>query len=212
LARTISEKRGKEEKEVRFRWLGNSCIEVEGKKRILIDPAYCIEPKGPFDYILITHEHKDHFREESKGLCDLLLAPRSADEEFGLKAIRVRDGEKYDNIRVVDCVCYGSREAVGFIIENDLRLIHLGDCFDAPDIQGDILFVPIFKEYHQNILDSIKRCGVRLVFPFHFNPEKEEKLELASSLIEKIKGLGIKADKMHYGEWIDPLKILESPS
>ncbi len=42
---------------MRVRWLGNSCVEIFGKKHVVIDPNYIVEPKQEIDYLLVTHEH-----------------------------------------------------------------------------------------------------------------------------------------------------------
>lgn len=45
---------------MKVRWLGHSCIEIIGRKHILIDPDYRREPEPELDFIFITHDHADH--------------------------------------------------------------------------------------------------------------------------------------------------------
>jgi hypothetical protein len=63
------------------------------------------------------------------------------------------------------------------------------------------MFVPIFKEYHKEILESVERCEAKFVYPFHFNPKS--KLELAAQLVEKLRKGGRKAEIMKFGRWIE---------
>jgi L-ascorbate metabolism protein UlaG (beta-lactamase superfamily) len=186
---------------MKFRWLGNSCIEVIGERHLLIDPNFEVNPEEEIDYILVTHEHKDHFKESANVLPGEILAPRSVIDEYKLSAIEVFAGEKIENIEIVECSCLGSKESVGYLISDELKLLHIGDCVDSPKIKTDIMFVPIFEEYHKEILESIERCEAKFVYPFHFNPKS--KLNLATQLVEKIRKAGSKAEIMGLGRWIE---------
>lgn len=63
---------------MRFRWLGNVCIEIMGQQHLLADPNFVLTPQPALDLILVTHEHADYFRDEAKGLGAPIWALKSA--------------------------------------------------------------------------------------------------------------------------------------
>jgi L-ascorbate metabolism protein UlaG (beta-lactamase superfamily) len=186
---------------MRFRWLGEACVEIKGQHHLLIDPNYTVPPDPGIDLILVTHEHDDHFREEAKDLGAPLWAPRSAVETFDLEATIVAPGRRDGEIEVVPSFCYGSEESVGYLIHGDARLLHLGDSFRSPQVTADVLFVPIFADYHNEILEAAETCGAQRVYPIHYDPQ--EKPELALQLVEKLEARGIEAGTLSVGEWVE---------
>ncbi|MCK4449055.1 MAG: MBL fold metallo-hydrolase, partial [Anaerolineae bacterium] len=65
---------------MRVRWLGHSCIEILGKKHILIDPDYLREPLPDIDYIFITHGHEDHLGKVAEIQAGAVLAAKDVCE------------------------------------------------------------------------------------------------------------------------------------
>jgi len=144
-------------------WYGHSCfwIETRGVK-ILIDPYPEVDDDriGDVDYILITHEHTDHY-----GKVELLSRLRGA-TVIGPKQVymmAISDGvTKVREIDVGETIELGegvkvtavpvehpsSQYPVGYLIEGDKRVLHLGDTYASPVFQRlrgkvDILLVPI---------------------------------------------------------------------
>ncbi len=185
---------------MKFRWLGNSCIELIGVKHLLIDPNYIVSPSGNPDYVLVTHEHSDHFSEKAKGLKSVFLAPSEAVKTFNIEAKIVKPGDRVENIEVVESYCYKSLGSVGYLIHDDVRVLHLGDSFKSPRVETDIAFLPTFKDYQSEIVKAAKNCKAKIVYPIHYSPEK--KLWEAEALVNKLRREGIESEIMGIGEWI----------
>lgn len=182
---------------MKFRWLGNSCVEIVGRKHILIDPNYLIDPQPAIDYILVTHEHSDHFdAEKVRKLSGQIVAPRSVLDEFGVDARIVEPGDILENIRVVESFCWKSRGSVGYLIEDRRRLLHLGDSTKFPEVKADVAFVPVFPEYHDEIASGVMQIGASLVIPIHYSDEKRRNAEMLGKKIEICK-------LIRPGEWME---------
>jgi L-ascorbate metabolism protein UlaG (beta-lactamase superfamily) len=172
-----------------------------GQQHLLVDPNYVLMPQPDVDLILVTHEHPDHFRDEAKGLGAPIWAPQSAVEAFDLEATIVEPGYKANGIEVVPSFCYKSEESVGYLIHDEARLLHLGDSFRSPQVQTDLVFVPIFADYHQEILEAIQTCGARWAYPIHYDPQ--EKAAVAQQLVDKIQAQGVEAAILTLGQWVE---------
>jgi len=182
-------------------WYGHSCfwIETRGVK-ILIDPYPEVDDDriGDVDYILITHEHVDHY-----GKVELLSRLRDATvigpKQVYMMAIgdgvtKVREIKEGETIELENGVKVtaiymehpSSQYPLGYLIEGDKRLFHTGDTYSTPTLQRlrgkvDILLVPISGRSTANereaaqIVEDIKP---RIVIPMHYgtygegSPEK----------------------------------------
>ncbi len=169
-------------------------------KHLLIDPNYIVSPSGNPDYVLVTHEHSDHFSEKAKGLKSVFLAPSEAAKTFNIEAKIVKPGDRVENIEVVESYCYKSLGSVGYLIHDDVRVLHLGDSFKSPRVETDIAFLPTFKDYQSEIVKAAKNCKAKIVYPIHYSPEK--KLWEAEALVNKLRREGIESEIMEIGEWI----------
>ena len=187
---------------MRIRWLGNSCIEVQGRRHILIDPNFILEPEGKADYILVTHEHPDHFKVEALNYGNKILAPSSVIEEFGIKAIVVKEGMKIEIISVVKSYCWKSKESVGYLIKNKYTILHLGDSFKGPFYETDIIFTPIFRGHHDEIVEMVAKSKAKCAIPIHFKFDDKAKIIVAEKLVEKFKRkLNIGSIILKPGKW-----------
>ncbi len=152
---------------MKVRWLGHSCIEIIGRKHILIDPDYLRQPLPDLDYILITHGHEDQLGRVAEVPTGLVLASpdvcRIAREQ-GVPARRlmaVQPGMVEGNIRVLKgyspvgklselwARLWGRQHRLpggtplSFLVEDDLSLLHIGDGYRAPQgVHPDILCLP----------------------------------------------------------------------
>ncbi|ASJ02148.1 hypothetical protein A3L09_02125 [Thermococcus profundus] len=182
-------------------WYGHACFWIETKGvKILIDPYPDVEDDliGDVDYILITHEHTDHY-----GKVELLSRLRDA-EVIGPKPVyltAVSDG--ITKVRVIEAdetIELGngvkvtaffmehpsSQYPLGYLIEGDKTVFHTGDTYSFPALQSlrgkvDVLLVPISGRSTANereaaqIIEDIKP---RVVIPMHYgvygegSPEK----------------------------------------
>ncbi|MFW6136169.1 MAG: MBL fold metallo-hydrolase [Chloroflexota bacterium] len=185
---------------MRFRWLGEACIEIVARRHLLVDPNFKLDPQPDVDLILVTHEHDDHFRDEARELGAPFWAPQSAVDAFDLQATVVEPGYEQGEIEVVPSFCYGSEESVGYLVHGEVAVLHLGDSFRSPEVETDVVFVPIFTHYHDDILDAIQTCGARRACPIHYDPDK--KLDVAQRLVKKIQAHGVESAALPVGEWV----------
>lgn len=186
------------------RWLGNSCLEVIGKRNILIDPNYKVKPESVPDILLITHEHDDHFAPESREKYPgaKLYAPATTIHDYSLHGNEVSGGETLEKgIQVMKCDCYNSKDAVAYYLNG---LLHTADASHYPEPDGEIklLFTACYKDLYSYYIESCQKLNPKIVVPYHYNPESETEREEAEGLIEKINKKGIYARPMEIGEKI----------
>jgi len=152
---------------MKVRWLGHSCIEIIGRKHILIDPDYRREPEPDLDFIFITHGHEDHLgrvAEIPKGaifassdVCQVVRAQ-------GVPCSRlwaIKPGDEVEHVLVLQgystvgwlaelwARLWGRRHKspggtpLSFLIRDDLSLLHIGDGYKSPQgVQPDIFCLP----------------------------------------------------------------------
>ncbi|AHL22870.1 MBL fold metallo-hydrolase [Thermococcus nautili] len=172
-------------------WYGHACfwIETNGVK-ILIDPYPEVDDDriGEVDYILITHEHTDHY-----GKVELLSRLRDATvigpKQVYLMAVadgvtKVREIEAGQTIELENGVKVtaiyvehpSSQYPLGYLIEGDKRLLHPGDTYAGPVFQRlrgkvDILLVPISGRSTANAREAtqiVEDVRPRVVIPMHY--------------------------------------------
>jgi L-ascorbate metabolism protein UlaG (beta-lactamase superfamily) len=182
-------------------WYGHSCFWVETRGvKILIDPYPDVDDDkiGEVDYILITHEHTDHY-----GKVELLSRLRKATvigpKQVYMMAVsdgitRVREIEAGETIELGEGVKVtaipvehpSSQYPLGYLIEGDKRLLHMGDTYASPSFQRlrgkvDILLVPISGRSTANEREAahiVEDIRPKIVIPMHYgvysdaNPEK----------------------------------------
>lgn len=207
--------------------LGHCCLLLEDRGvRILTDPGiFTMEAQSVLknlDYVIITHEHPDHFHLESvKVLCannpNLKIISNSSVGKLllGIDYIRVEDGEKYnmENILIeglgnIHAEIYDPDiprvQNTGFMVNG--RFYFPGDALHDPKRPVEILALPVAGPW-LNIKQAIdfailinpKKCfpvhdGIlSYPLPFHYAPEKV----LGSRGIEVI--LPKKEEKMNFG-------------
>ncbi len=193
---------------MRIIWYGHSCfwIETRGVK-ILIDPYPEVDDDriGEVDYILITHEHTDHY-----GKVELLSRLRDA-TVIGPKQVylmAVADGvTKVREIEVGETIELGegvkvtavpvehpsSQYPVGYLIEGDKRVLHLGDTYASPMFQRlrgkvDILLVPISGRSTANEREAahiVEDIRPRIVIPMHYGVYNEADPEKLAEELRK---------------------------
>ena len=187
---------------MRVRWLGNSCVEVEGEKRVLIDPNYVIKPEGKFDFVLVTHEHSDHIDPEKLKEIEFgrLFAPSATLEEYGLDGESVRPGDEIDGIKVLESWCWKAKESVSYLCYG---VLHTGDSAKFPDAEAKLVFTACFPDFYEDYVREMKRLKPELVIPIHYDYSREEKRKNAEGLVELLKREGINARIVEPGEVIE---------
>ncbi|MDV3102986.1 MBL fold metallo-hydrolase [Thermococcus waiotapuensis] len=182
-------------------WHGHACFWIETNGvRLLIDPYPEVEDDGigDVDYILITHEHTDHY-----GKVELLSRLRDA-TVIGPKTVymmAVADGvTKVREIQAGETIELGngvrvtaifmehpsSQYPLGYLIEGDKKVFHTGDTYPFPALQNlrgsvDILMVPISGRSTANEREAVQiveDIRPKVVIPMHYgvyssaSPEK----------------------------------------
>lgn len=182
-------------------WHGHACFWIETKGvKILIDPYPDVDDDliGDVDYILITHEHTDHY-----GKVELLSRLRDA-EVIGPKQVymmaisdgvtKVRAIDSDETIELGNGVKVtaffmehpSSQYPLGYLIEGDKTVFHTGDTYSFPALQQlkgkvDVLLVPISGRSTANEREAaqiIEDIRPRVVIPMHYgtygegSPEK----------------------------------------
>ncbi len=182
-------------------WYGHSCFWIETRGvRFLVDPYPEVDDDriGEVDYILITHEHVDHY-----GKVELLSRLRDATVigpkqvymmaiSDGITKVReIQEGETIELENGVKVTGYymehpSSQYPLGYLIEGDKRLFHTGDTYSTPHLQRlrgkvDILLVPISGRSTANEREAaqiVEDIRPRVVIPMHYgtygegSPEK----------------------------------------
>ena len=176
---------------MRIIWHGHSCFWIETKGvKLLIDPYPEVDDDriGEVDYILITHEHTDHY-----GKVELLSRLRDATvigppavymmaiSDGVTKAREIREGQTIELENGVKVTAFymehpSSQYPVGYLIEGDKRLFHAGDTYSTPHLQRlrgkvDVLLVPISGRSTANEREAaqiVEDIRPRLVIPMHY--------------------------------------------
>ncbi|MCR4920295.1 MAG: MBL fold metallo-hydrolase [Bacteroidaceae bacterium] len=204
----------------------HACVRIEfDGKEIEIDPVaklgdrsvdYAAMPKA--DYILVTHEHRDHYDEATLRLLSadatrLIMNPRCA-EMFGAdKAETMKNGDKKqvsDDIAIEAVPAYNTTEGHlqfhpqgrdnGYILTLDgLRIYIAGDTEDIPEMADikdiDIAFLPCNQPYTmttEQVVRAAKTVKPRVLFPYHYGKTD------VSSLPSQLADAGIDVRIRHY--------------
>ena len=172
-------------------WYGHACFLIETSGvRILIDPYPDVDDDkiGEVDYILVTHEHSDHY-----GKTPLLARLRKA-KVIGPKTVylmAISDGitdvqaiEEEEELQLKNGIRIkgtyaehpSSQYPLGYLIFGDKRVWHTGDTYYTPlfnKLRGmvDILLVPISGRStasEREAADIIEAVRPRIVIPMHY--------------------------------------------
>ncbi len=187
-------------KTMRFHALMHASIRIEfDGKEIEIDPCsqlgdrkvdYSLMPKA--DYVLVTHEHHDHYDEGaikqlSSDKTQLIMNQRCV-EMFGSGKAMV-NGDKLqlsEYISIEAVPAYNTTEGReqfhpkgrdnGYILTIDgLRIYIAGDTEDIPEMEEiqniDIAFLPCNQPYTmrpEQLVNAAKTIKPRVLFPYHY--------------------------------------------
>lgn len=184
---------------MRVRWLGNACLEIFSKNQILIDPNFIVEPERDPEFILLTHEHDDHYdpKKCAKMLNKAKLhAPKTTLKKFGLGGVAVKADDEINGIQVLESYCWGSEESVSYFHEG---LLHAGDSAKFPDVTGvKLVFSACFPNYYEDYVRAFKTLKPNLVIPFHYDIKDD--LDEAKGLKKRLDKEGINGRLIEIGE------------
>ncbi|ASJ10471.1 hypothetical protein A3L12_03740 [Thermococcus sp. P6] len=193
---------------MRIIWYGHACFWVETRGvRLLIDPYPEVDDDriGGVDYILITHEHADHY-----GKVELLSRLRDATvigpkqvyvmaisdgvtkvrEIEGGQTLELENGVKVTAVYVEHP---SSQYPLGYLIEGEVRVFHTGDTYPAPAFQRlrgkvDVLMVPISGRSTANEREAaqiVEDIRPRIVIPMHYGVYGEGNVEKLREELKK---------------------------
>ena len=210
-------------KTVTFHALTHASIRIQyDGKEIEIDPVtklgnktidYASMPKA--DYLLVTHEHFDHFNQDAIKLLtgeqtQFITNQRCADM-YGSGTVMVNgQSSVFQDIQVEAVPAYNYTEGHtqfhpkgrdnGYILTLDgLRIYIAGDTEDIPEMSAikdiDVAFLPCNQPYTMTPDQLVKAARIikpKVVFPYHYGQTD------VSRLPEQLKGDGIEVRIRHY--------------
>jgi len=211
-------------KTVRFHALVHSSIRMEyDGKEIQIDPVlklgnrtidYTAMPKA--DYILVTHEHGDHYNPEAiktlTGAATRFITNKRCADMYGSGEV-MANGDRLqvaDDITLEAVPAYNTTEGHlqfhpkgrdnGYILTVDgLRVYIAGDTEDIPEMQAvtdiDIAFLPCNQPYTmtaEQLVRAARMVKPKVVFPYHYGQTD------VSGLPSQLKGDSIDVRIRHY--------------
>lgn len=178
-----------------IRVLTHSSIKIKGTRVVYADPFQIEEASHDADYILITHDHYDHFSPEdiAKILKEdtLLVVPEKmkgqAEKETALKReiVTIKPGEEkeLDGIRIEAVAAYNkmkpfhprAKEWVGYLITLDGSRIYVAGDTDITEenqkVVCDIAMVPIGGTYTMDARKAAKLVNIikpGIAIPTHY--------------------------------------------
>lgn len=167
-------------------------IKLTGCKRVYIDPYQLMEKQHDADYIFITHEHYDHYDEESikNALNDktLLIVPACLKEcasKITKNVFVVEPNKTYtlDEITFDTIPAYNKNKPyhpkendyVGYNITIDKTKYYIMGDTDRTEetdtVKTDVCFVPIGGTYTMNVeeaISCINHIKPKKVIPIHY--------------------------------------------
>jgi L-ascorbate metabolism protein UlaG (beta-lactamase superfamily) len=156
---------------MRIRWLGNSCVELLGKRHFLIDPNFLVEPKGGVELVFATHEHTDHFDiQKFKKLNAGLVAPHPVLSMYNLNGDRAEVGIEFEGVKILESWCLKSEECVSYFYEG---ILHSGDSARFPEVEDvKLVFTACFPNFYDDYVNAFVRMKPEIVVPLHFSEQK----------------------------------------
>lgn len=199
---------------LKIEWLGHASVKVRNRKVVYFDP-YQIAAKEKADFILITHEHFDHFSMEDirkiAKQSTVIFASDQCEITGEWQVFHLRPGEKksLEGMIVEAVPAYNinkhfhpkSEEKLGYVatIEGK-RIYHAGDTDLVPEMssleQIDIAFLPVGGTYTMNAEEAAKAAELikpKVAVPIHYGSIVGSKKDA-----EKFKSL-VKTAKVYFG-------------
>ena len=169
---------------MKVKFLGHACVEIDGSKRIYIDPFLTDNPAAAIewqkidkaDFIMVTHDHADHIgdtvaiaKKTGAVVCSTHEIATDLAEKQGLTTEGMNIGGTIDlsgvKVHMVNAQHTSeSGHVVGFVLELDGKTIyHPGDTglFGDMKLIGDffdidLAFLPIGDRYTMGIPSAVK--------------------------------------------------------
>jgi L-ascorbate metabolism protein UlaG (beta-lactamase superfamily) len=200
---------------MRLSWLGHSCVLLEGKKTVIVDPFI---PSGTFppsiDHVVVTHGHDDHLG-EAVSLGKMTVANNEIAKYLAGKGVPVEgmntggtievEGVTYTMVQALHSSWleaggkgYYGGLAAGFVIGMDgMAVYHAGDTGLFSDMRligelyrPDVALLPVggrFTMGPREAMIAAQYVGAPLVIPVHYNtwPKIEQDMGAFKHAVER---------------------------
>ena len=184
---------------MKIKVLHHASIKLEGNKIIYIDPYQITEPLHDADYIFITHDHYDHYDEESinnlQNNKTKIIVPKCLNNKIHDLIVEPIQEYLIDDIKFKTIPSYNinkvfhpkEKEYVGYNILLEGKYYYImGDTdvtIEAKNVDCDVCFVPVGGTYTMNLDEAV-------TFINELKPKKA--IPIHYGLIVGDNGLGIK--------------------
>ena len=164
-----------------------SAIKLTGDKIIYFDPYKITNEYHDADYIFITHDHYDHYDEESINKIvkesTKIIVPKCLEEIKNNLVVEPNKEYKIDDLSFKTIPSYNlnkpyhpkEKEYVGYLINIEgITYYIMGDTDvtnEALEVKPDVCFVPIGGTYTMDYLeavDYINKINPKKVIPIHY--------------------------------------------
>ena len=200
--------------------LGHASIKLSDDIIIYFDPYEITDEVHDADYIFITHDHYDHYDEESinkiiKDTTKIILPKCLEDKKHDL-VVEPNNDYIIDNLRFKTIPSYNinssfhpkEKEYVGYnILLKDEYYYIMGDTDQTPEtnnVKTDYCFIPIGGTYTMNVyeaIDYINDLKPKVAIPIHYGKIVGD-VNLGEVFREKV-NKDIKVDLLIGGEEVD---------
>ena len=182
---------------VNVHWLGHDSFVLQGSKTIVLDP---FKARGEYkaDFLLISHEHYDHFSEDDirrfSAPSTIIVAPKQCEEplrQFKQEKKIVEPGQKIElnGVKIEAVPAYNLNKfrepgkvfhpredkKVGYVVTLDgVRFYHAGDSDATPEMKAldvDVALLPVSGTYvmtAEEAAEAAKEIKAKVVIPMHF--------------------------------------------
>ena len=164
-----------------------AAIKLEGEKIIYFDPYKITNEYHDADYIFITHDHYDHYDEESinniKKDSTKIIVPKCLEFKTNNLVVEPNKEYKIDDLSFKTIPSYNlnkpyhpkEKEYVGYLINIEgINYYIMGDTDvtnEALEVRPDVCFVPIGGTYtmdYEEAVDYINKINPKKVIPIHY--------------------------------------------
>ena len=174
-------------------WLGHAGFKIKDEKEIIyIDPYQVRDDKEKADFILITHEHFDHFSIEDIDKLlkpsTIIVGPKKIKEALAKKEQKVvsllpKEKINLKGIEIEGVPAYNlgknfhpkEKDNLGFIIKiKNVKIYHAGDTDFIPeikDIRVDVCLLPVGGTYTMDAREAAEAANTispKIAIPMHW--------------------------------------------
>lgn len=189
---------------MKYEVIHHASIKFTGNKTIYFDPYKIEEELHDADYIFITHDHYDHYDQQSinniKKETTKIVLPKCLEKEENYLVVEPDKEYEIDGIKFETVSSYNTnktfhpkeKEYVGYnILLDGVHYYVMGDTDrteEADNVKTDVCFVPIGGVYTMTVeeaIDYINDLNPKVAIPIHYGTIVGDKT-LGNTFKEKI--------------------------